>query len=151
MSNAAANVVLVLGVVVIGGLALVNRCEWFKWCDDSIPDSLEDFEDLLGGLFQGGKPNSQADNQRIADAISKGTITPEQYNKLPTIGNTQTSVYRSTLNTTNNPNAKKNASKVIASGQLHPNDPQWAAARKAIQSTKSGLAISLFGRKMSYN
>lgn len=144
MSSQVVNVVLILGVITIGGLALINRCEWFKWCDDSVPDSLEDFQDLLGGLFQGGKPNSQADNQRIADAISKGTITPEQYNQLPTIGKNQTSIYRSTLNTSNNPNAKKNAAKVIASGQLHPDDPQWTKLR-----AKSGLALSLLGRKMS--
>lgn len=154
MSGQVINILLIVGVLGGGILLLINRCEWLKWCDDSLPD-LSDISQIIQDSIAGiVSPENQ---KKLAEAIGAGALTPAQFNSLPTIGNTKDSNYRSvSINT--NPNAQKNAAKAIQQQQNFSTNPKVkAGVADYLRATgykppaKSGLAISLHGRKMSYN
>ena len=137
----------VVAALVVGGVVFINRCEWLKWCDP-LPAGLSDIETIIKNTFKGSSGNNTpAQQKQLAEAIGSGSLTPEQHNKLPTIGNTKDSNYRTTRIT--GKASDPAAVKVIQSGQLHPEDPIWAKYRANIKESQSNLALSLYGHKMS--
>lgn len=89
------NTLIVVGVIAAVGYFAWTQC-WFNICNGQLDLSSEEFNEILPGLFQGGPPISQENSQKVANLIGSGKMSVEDYNKLPTIGTTKTSNYRST-------------------------------------------------------
>lgn len=163
MSSSTVNALLIIGVLGVGVAAFVNRCEWLKWCDP-LPDSLANIETLIKNTFKGTVGNTQQGMQQLADAIEGGKLTQDQFNSLPTIGNTQDSNYRSVRQSApgtagKNPPVNSPASSYIKPANTSANknsfcsDPKNKANYKNIcgfyASRQPSTAISLLGLRMS--
>lgn len=161
MSSSTVNAILIVGVLGFSVVAFMNRCTWFKWCDE---DPLKDIQNLIQNTFKGTPGNSQKDMQRLADAIGGGKLTQDQFNSLPTIGNTQDSNYRSVRQSAPGTAGKNPPVNSPSSSYIKPNntaankndfcsDPKNKANYKNIcgfyASPRSLLAMSLLGQRMS--
>lgn len=153
MSAQAVNIILILGALGFTAIALINRCEWFKWCDD-LPDGLEDIENIIKDTVNGVW--NQADQNKLAKAIGEGKLTAKQFNSLPTVATQKNSSNIRSTRINTNPNAQKNAAAKIKQQQdFSPGSKTALDAAAYLNATgykppaKSTLAMSLFGRRMS--
>ena len=140
----ALNTILIVGVLGAVAYFAWTQC-WFNICNGQLDLSSEEFNQILPGLFTGGPKISQQDSQRVADSISKGTISDKDFNKLPTYAqNPSTSNYRSVRRSAP-ATAIKTPTYTTGSGTKLTGDA-LAKTHPWVKNANSSFAQAMYGR-----